>query len=79
MSPKQSKDTTQDQFDTDEEKRLDEDFKEQVTREVENTIKEDDDMKVAIFTHTDMRSYLEYNGMSNLFKNLSVDFIINNF
>ena len=79
MSRKHGKNCVQDQLDADEEARLDLEYKNKVVGEVNQQIEEDTELKYTIFIYSDMKTYLDSNGVTNLFKNLSVDFIKDNF
>ena len=81
MSRKQGANSVVDQQVEDEELRLDNEFREEAIREVEEAIKEDDEIKTSVFIYSDMKKYIYKQGISNkdFFKNLSVDFIKINF
>ena len=81
MSRKQGANSVVDQQVEDEELRLDNEFREEAIREVEEAIKEDDEIKTNVFIYSDMKKYIYKQGISNkdFFKNLSVDFIKINF
>ena len=81
MSRKQVANSVVDQQVEDEELRLDNEFREEAIREVEEAIKEDEEIKTNVFIYSDMKKYIYNNGISNqdFFKNLSVDFIKTNF
>jgi hypothetical protein len=71
--------STQDQSDADDEVRLDEEYRLELQRIVNSKVKEDTELKNNIHMFSDMRTYLNRDGIGNdiFFKNLSVNFIIN--
>ena len=63
----------------DNEELLDNEFRENNKREVDDVVKEDYKMRGCMNTFSDIRAYLESNGLvDEIFHNISIDFIKDN-
>ena len=76
---KHMQNSTEDQFDHDEELRLDQEYRLELEELVNSRITEDITLKNNIHMFSDMRTYLDRDGIdrNKFFKHLSVNFIIN--
>ena len=63
----------------DNEEQLDNEFRDIIKKEVDDVVEEDYKMRGCMNTFTDIRSYLERNGLvDQIFNNISIEFIRDN-